>query len=62
METAFVREQPDSAIRAYTYERALMMEQRAAMMKELRSKKKKHKKLIVVIKICPASAFYWSYF
>jgi len=43
----YVVQLPDSAIRAYTYERALMMEQRAAMMKELRLKKRKHKKLTV---------------
>lgn len=32
---------PDNAIRAYTYERALIMEQRTAMMKDLRLKKRK---------------------
>jgi potassium/chloride transporter 4/5/6 len=36
-----VVEMPDSDISAYTYERTLMMEQRSAMLKEIRQKEKK---------------------
>ncbi|ESN99040.1 hypothetical protein HELRODRAFT_66482, partial [Helobdella robusta] len=45
----FVVPLPDSAIRAYTYERALIMEQRSAMMKEMRLKRKRLRNMVRVI-------------